>query len=114
MSRPWPSMRSRYPGDVSGSSRYGNSCAAAGSSTPASRSRGESEKRTLLDPAADGFLAALSVEVACAKSEASAGSFGDVSVSTVDGDEKPWNCEVRSSYCFWRSGRASEMEAALL
>lgn len=80
---------------------------------------GLSEKRTVLDTAraflglrlelaAEGFCAA------CSKSAFRDGSFGCVSVSAVDGEEKPWNCEVRSPYCFFRPGRESEMSRAPL
>lgn len=47
--------------------------------------------------------------VACSKSELRAGSFGCVRVDSLDGEENPWNWDVRSSYCFCRLGRASEM-----
>lgn len=52
--------------------------------------------------------------VAWAKSSAREGSLGCVVVDEVDGLEKPWNCEVRSSYCFCREGRASAMLSAFL
>ena len=54
------------------------------------------------------------VAVACSKSSARAGSLGCVRVDVVLGEEKPWNCDVRSLYCFCRAGRESDMVAALL
>lgn len=80
-------------------------------SGPASRSVsvegwGE-EKRTDL-----GFLEEGLVDLASAKSAARAGSLGVVVVADVA--EKPWNWEVRASYCFWRVGRESVMVRALL
>lgn len=48
------------------------------------------------------------------KSSARDGSLGCVRVAVVPGEEKPWNCEVRSSSCFCRLGRASAIVAALL
>ena len=87
-----------------------------------------SEKRTVLGA---GFLgpgfwgrAALSpevrvadadfVEVAWAKSGERVGSLGEVRVVDVEGEEKPWNWEVRSLYCFCNDGKESEMVAAFL
>lgn len=52
------------------------------------------------------------VEVAEAKSADRAGSLGVVVV--VEVAEKPWNWEVKASYCFWRMGRWSARETALL
>lgn len=54
------------------------------------------------------------VLLAWAKSSARAGSFGCVRVELLLGAEKPWNWDVRSSNCFWRPGRESEIVAALL
>ena len=54
------------------------------------------------------------VDVAWSKSSASIGSFGCVSVDVVEGEEKPWNCDVRSSYCFCRPGRESDIVSAPL
>lgn len=52
--------------------------------------------------------------VACSKSVLRAGSFGCVRVDSVEGEEKPWNCDVKSLYCFCRPGRASSMVSAPL
>ncbi len=86
----------------------------------ASRSCGASETRTdfLVDCEAAGWeedeAGSAVVEVAWAKSEASAGSFGEARVLAVEGDEKPWNWEVRSLYCLWRDSSCSRSVVALL
>lgn len=134
----WPSAseRSRYPAGASGSSRYGweKRAAALGSSA---EGRGE-EKRTDLLPAGGAaaagvvlllrrdFLAGEGplvlwlllllpvVSSAWAKSSARVGSLGCVRVAVVPGEEKPWNCDVRSSSCFCRPGRVSARLVAFL
>lgn len=40
------------------------------------------------------------VEDACAKSAASESELASVRVASVDGEENPWNCAVKSSNCF--------------
>lgn len=141
MSWPSASERSRYPAGASGSSRYGweKRAAALGSSAEA---RGE-EKRTDLLPAGGAAAAAGVVVVlllllrrdflagegrlvlwlllllpvvssAWAKSSARVGSLGCVRVAVVPGEEKPWNCDVRSSSCFCRPGRVSARLVAFL
>lgn len=76
-------------------------------------------KRTVLlglrAPPVDGWCCAGAlVEVAWEKSSDSEASLGLVRVSAVEGLEKPWNCDVRSSSCFWRDGRESVIDAAAL
>lgn len=89
---------------------------------------GLSWKRTVLDAPLEGVRkdvlggrAALPesepvglVEAAWAKSAASAGSLGCVSVDELAGLLKPWNCEVRSSSCFFSAGSESAIRSALL
>jgi hypothetical protein len=61
------------------------------------------------------WLLLLEVEVddwAWAKSRARRGSFGETRVEVVDGEAKPWNCEVRSEYCFWREERVEARVSA--
>lgn len=54
------------------------------------------------------------MDVAWAKSAAREGSLGEVRVVLLAVEEKPWNWEVMSPYCFWREGRESAMACALL
>lgn len=61
----------------------------------------------------EGGLVGLMLD-AWAKSSASEGSLGWDIVDAVAGVEKPWNCEVRSSSCFCKSGKESDREVALL
>lgn len=35
-------------------------------------------------------------------------------VASVDGEEKPWNCAVKSSNCFWRDETDSASDDAAL
>lgn len=103
--------------------------AASSSSSTAAEGGGAlvSEKRTVLFPlvvcaevrrdflVGDGEDVVVGFAlVAWAKSAARLGSLGCVRVDAVDGEEKPWNWEVRSSNCFWRLGRESAMVAAFL
>jgi hypothetical protein len=68
-------------------------------------------KRTVLDLRAEAEAV---VDEAWAKSSESSSELGWVSVAAVEGLEKPWNWDVRSSNCFCRDGRASEMMLAPL
>lgn len=72
-------------------------------------------KRTVLlglRPEGLGLVAV--VEAAWEKSSARVSELGLVSVALVEGSEKPWNCDVRSSSCFWRDGSESAMDEAAL
>lgn len=108
-----------------------NSCASRSASpavAAAAGGGGLSVKRTVLDVARvplgrrfdideDGRAlgdAPVGDVVACSKSVLRAGSFGCVRVDSVEGEEKPWNCAVKSLYCFWRPGRASSIVSAPL
>lgn len=107
-----------------GLSRYRfspNNCASRSGAPPGLV--GLSENRTVLDTVraplgrrfdvefatgADGAPVGEPGEVvACWKSGDNAGSFGCVRVDALEGEEKPWNWEVRSLYCFCKPGRAS-------
>lgn len=52
--------------------------------------------------------------VACSKSGARTEELGTERVASVAGEEKPWNWDVRSSYCFCRGVRESEISDAAL